>query len=229
MERHYQLKVTSDTTNIDVDSVDAEEVARIVQLAGLNAREVTRTPAPGSIPVPPPGPMSAMPDEVPAEPSMDMGMDAGMDDDQHLMEQTCSICGSYDHNEASCPDMFSPPMTEIREMQAAYDFGSNHSEPEDVDVDTYTYDASRLPQHFGKQGDNTLDDPLKESATQILSRLEERYHFYMAETRENEDGSLSPLSDPDVPDFDKDPFTGDPVDDGSRSPFSTVVRQPSNK
>jgi len=44
--------------------------------------------------------------------------------------------------------------------------------------------------------------------------------------RENEEGVMSPLSDPTKPEFDKDPMSGEkPVDDGSRSPLSTIKRQ----
>lgn len=223
MDRHYQLKVTSDTTNIDVDSIDADEVARIVQLAGLKGGGVQ-----ASVPqVPSPEPQVPLPAETPGEvPVTDVGMD----------EQTCSICGASDHDEYGCPQSLAAEdiedmSSELDEEMAEFDHGHRevNDEGEEVEVDTYVYVPDRLPQHFGKQGDNTLNDPLNEKADTIFHNLQEAYKAYISEA-ENEDGSMSPLSDPTKPEFDKDPFSGEkPVDDGSRSPMSTVKRQPALK
>jgi hypothetical protein len=189
MDRHYQLKVTSDTTNIDVDSVDADEVARIVQLAGLKA-------APVAVP------MSAPPVMEPVDPPAAPTAVDDMGDD--LAEETAEF--DYGHNRQS-------------------DTGN------EVDADTYTWTADRLPQHFGKNGDNTLNDPINEAARSIYMNLSDAYRLFLAEeSRENDDGIMSPLSDPDIEDFDKDPLAGKPVvDDGSHSPMSTIKRQPALK
>ncbi len=217
MDRHYQLKVTSQTTNIDVDSIDAEEVARIVQLAGIAS-----SPAP-----------------MPASPAPVAQMPAAMDVAPEIPQSPhCAICGAEGHDEASCPDaVVSGSMDElekeIEEDVAEFDHG--HYSPSDqggeIDDDTYIWQANRLQQHFGKQGDNTLNDPLNEEASSIYKALREAYEGFLAEGADhNEDGNLSPLSDPTKPEFDKDPFVGDtPVDDGSRSPMSTIKRQPSLK
>jgi len=223
MDRHYQLKVTSDTTNIDVDSIDADEVARIVQLAGLKGGDVsasaTQISSPGSEMS-----SSVIPAEIPNEVPV---TDAGMD------EQTCSICGASDHDEYGCPQSLAAEdiedmSAELDEEMAEFDYGYRtvNDEGDEVDVDTYMYEPDRLPQHFGKPGDNTLNDPLNEKVDMIFRNLQEAYKAYISEA-ENEDGSMSPLSDPTKPEFDKDPFSGEkPIDDGSRSPMSTVKRQP---
>jgi hypothetical protein len=224
MDRHYQLKVTSDTTNIDVDSIDADEVARIVQLAGLKGSVTAPTPAPV--------PMTPMVTPEPTEPVAGEGPEIGLEMD----EQTCSICGASDHDEYACPqtlaaDDIEDMSAELDEEMAEFDHGNKEADDEgkEVDVDTYVYQPDRLPQHFGKQGDNTLNDPLNEKAGTIFHNLQEAYKAYISEA-ENEDGSMSPLSDPTKPEFDKDPFSGEePVDDGSRSPMSTVKRQPALK
>lgn len=191
MDKHYQLSITSSTTNIDVVSIDAEEVARIVQLAGL---PTTSQPTP-------------LPQEVPT---------------------SCAICGALDHGEESCPQVIEP---DALEEIADYDHGKGN-ESEEIDVNDYMYKATRIGQHFGKNGDNTLNDPTKDTFESILENLKSSYYQYISETesRENEAGNLSPLSDPTKPEFDKDPFANEePVDDGSHSPMSTIKRQPSAK
>ena len=193
MDRHYQLKVTSDTTNIDVDSVDADEVARIVQLAGLKAAPVA---------VPMSVPMAAPPVMEPVVPPADPIAVDDMDGD--LAEETAE----FDHG--------------LTRQSAT---GT------EVDADAYTWNADRLPQHFGKNGDNTLNDPINEAARSIYMNLSEAYRLFLAEeSRENDDGVMSPLSEPDIEDFNKDPLAGEPiVDDGSHSPMSTIKRQPALK
>ena len=93
---------------------------------------------------------------------------------------------------------------------------------EEIDVDSYMYHGSKLPQRIvkGGQGDNPL-------ISELHDRLVSEYQRYLAETeRENESGDMSPLSDATKPGFDKDPLSGEkPVTDGSRSPMSRVKRQ----
>lgn len=211
MDRHYQLKVTSDTTNIDVDSIDADEVARIVQLAGLKS-----TPAPVMQPeVPVSGPSI---DEPPVDSSS-----ALLRPPEHgMMEEiSCAICGSSDHDEHSCPE------TIMAENVAEFDYGHDEIDDDGDEVEIDNWRDSKLPQRIvkGGQGDNPLISELHE-------HLLAEYSKYIAEgdDRENDDGVMSPLSDPTKPEFDKDPFSGDtPVDDGSRSPMSTIKRQPALK
>jgi hypothetical protein len=231
MDRHYQLKVTSDTTNIDVDSIDADEVSRIVQLAGLKGSSSSTLPTPIASPAP-----TEMPASVQAPAMSGPSVDGEPEMGSEMDEQTCSICGASDHDEHECPQSLAAEdiedmSAELDEEMAEFDHGHQEvdDEGEEVDVGTYVYQPDRLPQHFGKQGDNTLNDPLTEKADSIFHNLQEAYKAYISEA-ENEDGSMSPLSDPTKPEFDKDPFSGDkPVDDGSRSPMSTVKRQPSLK
>ena len=206
MGRHYELKVTSDTTNIDVSSVDADEVARIVQLAGLAVQNVPAGPlAPqsGMEPVPEPN----------AVPQMDVELSE---------EMPCSVCGSADHPTDACPQS----QADLTEMQAEYDYG--HVEVDDeghpVNVKDYTYKTTVSPQRMvkGMSGDNPL-------VAELHEHLVTEYKRFLEESNEN-DGSLSPLSTPDRQEFDIDPFAGEtPVDDGSHSPMSTIIRQPALK
>lgn len=226
MTRHFQLKVTSPTTNIDVDSIDGLEVARIAQLAGIQVN--TAPPMPPSVAGPP----------VP--PDAGMGLPAPGDlppqgDDLPMEGQTCSICGATDHSEVDCPH--ANPHAGLNELGiteevAEYDHGHDHHSGvgEEVDPDTYLWQPKRAKQHFGKQADNTMDDPINEAANRLYHSLTEAYQEYLRESRENDTGVMSPLSDPDIEDFDKDPMSNEPVvDDGSRSPLSTVRRQPARK
>jgi hypothetical protein len=141
----------------------------------------------------------------------------------------CQTCGSQDHMQDVCPHAVDPSMSlednadGIAE-QADHDYGSQDvdEEGEEVDPSTYVWNGSKLPQRIvkGSQGDNPL-------ISEIHSQLVEKYSQYLTEAdRENEDGSLSPLSDPTKPEFDKDPLSNDePVVDGSHSPMSTIARQ----
>jgi hypothetical protein len=205
MDRHYQLKVTSNTTNIDVDSVDADEVARIVQLAGLKGGPVE---TPMAAPISMPNATPPVADPIPAPGDATDATDA-----------IDSVDVSAD--------------SELDEEVAEFDHGHDPKlgTGEEVDPDSYIWDADRLPQHFGKTGDNTLNDPITEAARSIYKNLSKAYKTFIAEeARENDDGIMSPLSDPDISEFDKDPLSGQPVvDDGSHSPMSTVKRQPALK
>lgn len=224
MERHYQLKITSPTTNIDVDSIDSEEVSRIVQLAGIEAKRqgsaVTTTsvapPMPAVPAITPPGPeagndMSGMdmqaPDNTP-------GMD--MQSPNDIQDYNSEIDGEMDG---------------VLEEIADYDHG-NTPKSKEIDTDTYIWEPEHLEQRFGKIGDNTLTtkapDDLSESIYENLTKAYEKY--MMENKRENDDGVMSPLSDPTKPEFDKDPFAGKtPVDDGTQSPMSQIKRQPALK
>jgi len=215
MEKQFTLSITSDTTDINVNSTDANEVARIVQLAGL----------PPSVPVTQAADMSHPPamDAVPAPISVPPPETATTDNDMEdgLSETQCSICGSNDHQETACPDMIS---ADLEENVAEFDYGEkdNDDEGHEGDVQDYVWQGSKLPQRIvkGGQGDNPL-------ISELYQKLTAQYSLYLEEAdRENEEGVMSPLSDPTKPEFDKDPMSGEkPVDDGSRSPLSTIKRQ----
>lgn len=203
-DRHYQLKVTSDTTNIDVSSVDADEVARIVQLAGL---------APAAPTAPEIMPAVDHSAEMNVMPQADMEINEG---------ESCSICGSHEHTSAACPQADA----DLTETQAEYDYGYADVDDEGhpVNVKDYTYKTTVSPQRMvkGMSGDNPL-------LAELHEHLVLEYKKFVEESIEN-DGSLSPLSTPDRAEFDTDPFSGDtPVDDGSHSPMSTIKRQPALK
>lgn len=211
MERHYQLKITSPTTNIDVDSIDSEEVSRIVQLAGIEAK---RQEASSAAPV---MPQIAAPAVMPAGVPDNTG--AGMDDS--------NVQGDMQDDQEELDSQIDGVLEEI----ADYDHG-NPPETKEVDTDTYIWEPEHLEQRFGKVGDNTLKPiELAELSESIYESLTRAYAEYVIENkRENDDGVMSPLSDPTKPEFDKDPFAGDtPVDDGSQSPMSQIKRQPALK
>lgn len=206
MERHYQLKITSQTTNIDVDSIDSEEVARIVQLAGLEAKR-QETP-PMAMSSPPSAPMIGSPEIPMDEPQMDTIPYNGDPEDGAMMDDQ--------------PD-------DMLEDIADYDHGAA-TNSKDIDASDYIWEPEHLEQRFGKMGDNTLK-PIDELSESLYKHLTKAYRQYVAEAeRENDGGIMSPLSDPTKPEFDKDPFSGDtPVDDGSQSPLSQIKRQPALK
>lgn len=144
------------------------------------------------------------------------------------IEQTkCNVCGANDHSVDSCPNMMTVPVdgSEVDE-QADYDYGDQDNEQagHPVDPDTYIWKGPRTPQRLvkGFAGDNPL-------ISELYSKYSEQYSKYLLEdeNRENADGNESPLTNPTKPEFDKDPLSGEtPVDDGSNSPLSTIVRQP---
>jgi hypothetical protein len=247
MTRHFQLKVTSPTTNIDVDSVDGAEVARIAQLAGI----VPSTPpqmghelsaAPPISPTAGHGQGFSMPPDLPEltsssedDPAVGMDTEEPMNDQDRLdmmEDQTCSVCGASDHSEHDCPHANMVHDDGMTEGFADYDHGHHRTSRngEEVDPDSYLWQAKRAKQHFGKDADNTMDDPVTEAVNRLYHSLTKSYREFIAEDRENDAGLLSPLSNPDIEDFDKDPLSDEPVvDDGSRSPLSTVERQPARK
>ena len=152
-----------------------------------------------------------------AEPSATSSEDSG-----------CQTCGSQDHMQDVCPHAMEPATATIEgiaEEQADNDYGSQDVDEEghEVDPSTYVWNGPKLPQRIvkGSQGDNPL-------ISEIHSQLVEKWSQYLTEDtdRENDDGSLSPLSDPTKPEFDKDPLSNEePVVDGSHSPMSTIARQ----
>lgn len=200
MDKHIELKITSPTTEVNVSSVDAEEVARIVQLAGIQRSSSLMSPvsAPAAL---------QMPDaELPMSAHDTPVSDMPLHHDTEIVD--------YD--------------AELGEQQAEFDFGDNPSEADgdEISVNDYLYKAEKLPQRIkGSNGDSGLLE-------EIQNNLWSKYVAFLKEEvdRENDDGVMSPLSDPTKPEFDKDPLSGEtPVDDGSHSPMSTIVRQPFNK
>ena len=140
----------------------------------------------------------------------------------------CAMCGSTDHGSNQCASMIDADdvvESELDEEQAEYDHG--HQDVKDdgheIDQDDYVWKGSSLPQRLVK---GTLgDNPLIAELHATISALYKQY--LEEEARENDDGMLSPLSDPTKPEFDKDPLSGEePVDDGSHSPLSTIKQQP---
>jgi hypothetical protein len=249
MDRHYQLSITSSSSDINVSSIDSEEVSRIVQLAGMIPVKTPDNNIPNQA-----DPVAAVPAEQ------------------------CAICGANDHDEHNCPSVMSADDTSniddttvdtddtdsnfgddsslndmrknaglpvatntnddqdnddevaydeidaLEEEIAEFDHGYNDNDPdgEEVESDQFIWEPSKLPQRIvkGGQGDNPL-------ISELHAHLLSEYSQYLSEAdRENEAGVMSPLSDPTKPGFDKDPLRDvEPVDDGSRSPFSTVKRQ----
>ena len=112
----------------------------------------------------------------------------------------------------------------LDEDVAEYDYGHRKfkDEGEEVDEPDFIWQAVENPQRIkGSAGDNGL-------IQELHNKLMAEYQDYLAEAddRENDTGVMSPLSDPTKPSFDKDPLSDeDPVDDGSHSPMSTIVRQ----
>lgn len=110
---------------------------------------------------------------------------------------------------------------------ADHDYGNkeNSSEGEPLDTEEYVWDGPHLNQRFGKIGDNTL---MAERAISIFKNYSKEYSQVLAEAdlEPSNAGFDSPLTANNRDEFDKDPFVDEtPVDDGSRSPLSTVKRQ----
>jgi len=149
----------------------------------------------------------------------------------HDDEGHCPECGAAD-GECDCDGAantvsFGPDGIE---MEEEHDFGhTDHPDAgEPVDVDTYMYKAPVGKQRIvkGMMGDNSL---IKEDANRLFAKLKGDYRAYIAEAElaaSNASGAQSPLTATDRDDFEKDPFAGEePVNDGSRSPLSTIKRQ----
>lgn len=239
MDKHIELSITSPTTEVKVTSVDADEVARIVKLAGIQspspaAPVSTAAPMTAPAPVSTPAPMTepaldpiSMPEldqdsmqadenlpQMSSEDEFDMSTD--LDDDMFDSES------DLDHSVA--PD--SPTTSQFHEAQAEFDHGHEpddsdlEKDGEEIPINDYIWNAEKLPQRIkGTQGDNGLLE-------KVYSNLLQKYKEFLNEERENDAGILSPLSDPTKPEFDKDPLSDEtPVDDGSHSPMSTIKRQ----
>lgn len=107
-----------------------------------------------------------------------------------------------------------------------FDYGDQDVEGDgkEVDPDTYIWKGPHTPQRIvkGMMGDNAL-------VTEIHSKILSEYKEFISEDddRDNAEGNQSPLTNAERINFDKDPFHGEEaVDDGSRSPLSTIERYP---
>lgn len=221
MDKHYQLSITDDETAVNVDTINPDAITRILALAGMSIPTST-PPAPSPIP-PGAAPISPMPGDLPPHP-IEMPFSI---DDHESSEYRCSVCGAEDHSEIDCPDVMASQgeVTEIDEL-ADFDFGSQEIDDagQEINKDTYTWRGPSTPQRMvkGMQGDNPL-------VSELHGKLLSDYEQYLAES-ENEDGLMSPLSDPTKPEFDKDPTSDEePITDGTRSPMSRIKRQPAFK
>jgi hypothetical protein len=110
---------------------------------------------------------------------------------------------------------------------ADHDYGHDEKSEigEPLDVEDYVWDGPHLNQRFGKIGDNTL---MAERAITLFKNYSDQYTQMLAEADldPSNAGFDSPLTANSRDEFDKDPFVDEtPVDDGSRSPLSTVKRQ----
>ena len=110
---------------------------------------------------------------------------------------------------------------------ADHDYGHDEKSEigEPLDVEEYVWDGPHLNQRFGKIGDNTL---MAERAITLFKNYSDQYSQMLAEADldPSNAGFDSPLTANSRDEFDKDPFVDEtPVDDGSRSPLSTVKRQ----
>jgi len=110
---------------------------------------------------------------------------------------------------------------------ADHDYGHDEKSEigEPLDVEEYVWDGPHLNQRFGKIGDNTL---MAERAITLFKNYSDQYTQMLeeADLDPSNAGFDSPLTANSRDEFDKDPFVDEtPVDDGSRSPLSTVKRQ----
>jgi hypothetical protein len=230
MDKHYQLSITDDTTAVNVDTIDPEAISRILALAGVKPAVSTPMPMPTNI-----GPQMPPPGEVDIEiPSDEIDGDAmnaidlpfTADQDMEMGDEGCAICGASDHTEMECPDMIAsePEIDEVADYDLANQDLDNNTGHE-LDRGSYIWQGPATPQRQvkGMQGDNPL---INEFHTKLLSDYEQYLLEMSDEEKRNEDGILSPLSDPTKPHFDRDPTSNEePVDDGSRSPLSRIKRQ----
>lgn len=227
MDKHIELKITSPTTEVNVNSVDAEEVARIVQLAGIQRPPSTSATLASVVNGSTTDSMGIQP--VPSiEMPLTTNMDASSFDDVAMPHATPAMDQPHGDDEMSLDMNLDDDSVGLGEQQAEFDFGNNPEEAdgEEISPNDYLYQGPKGPQRIVRSlGDNAL---LQEIHQNLLSK----YAEFLKEDaeRENDDGVMSPLSDPTKPEFDKDPLSAvTPVDDGSHSPMSTIVRQPFNK
>jgi len=133
-------------------------------------------------------------------------------DDQ---EDVCDVCHQ---SPCVCNEV---PVDETADYD--YDNQEVDSEGHPLDQNEYIWKGPREPNRI--VGPNSGTNPLAET---ILDRMKKQWASILAEAdlTAGVAGTMSPLSDPTKPEFDKDPMAKDePVTDGSRSPFSTVRRQ----
>lgn len=213
MTRQYQLKVTSPSTTIDVNSTNADEVARIVQLAGII--DTSDSTVAATTPYNPPQ----------LDASADMINDLG---DSHSSSNVEDFNTSNDNDD---DEYFDP---EIMEVISKYDYGNIDDDDDTIDFDLTAarWNPEKPKQTFGKNGDNTLTDTnINIKSSKLFDELNEAYNQYLSnDDMENDNGQLSPLSHASRGEFETDPFANDtPVDDGSHSPLSTIIREPALK
>lgn len=147
--------------------------------------------------------------------------DCGKPEDQCNcgMNQT-PMCDACDQPLDSCS-------CEMTMENADHDYGHDEKSEigEPLDVEEYVWDGPHLNQRFGKIGDNTL---MAERAITLFKNYSDQYTQMLEEADlvPSNAGFDSPLTANSRDEFDKDPFVDEtPVDDGSRSPLSTVKRQ----
>lgn len=230
MDKHYQLSITDDTTEISIDTINTEEFARLLSLAGVSPTTppMPHQSPPTNIPTPvgptelPPLSISPSPDSGEVSHSIDMPFDGQMSDG-------CAVCGAEDHTEMDCPDVITSQDDEMIGELADFDLinQDNDSEGHEVDKDSYMWQGPATNQRMvkGMQGDNPL---IAELHDKLLSKYEE----YLSEDIDPEDqenvaaGRVSPLTNPTKATFDKDPTSGEEqITDGTRSPLSRIKRQ----
>lgn len=214
MDKHYQLSIIDDNTSVNVDTVDPEALTRILALAGLPA-PTPSVPPPVSTISPQSMPSTSTPMNTSALNAIEVPFTVGDDNgdmgyDDYEVDDECNMGMTGDE--------------EIGEV-ADFDLANQDNKPagHELAVLDYEWSGPHTPQRQvkGMQGDNPL-------ITEFHKSLINKYQEYLFEDEDeyNEDGQLSPLSDPTKPEFDKDPTSNeDPIVDGSRSPFSRIVRQ----
>jgi hypothetical protein len=149
----------------------------------------------------------------------------------------CDDCGNPDEhctcgmNQTAMCDACDNPLEDcncgMTMENADHDYGHDEKSEigEPLDVEDYVWDGPHLNQRFGKIGDNTL---MAERAITLFKNYSDQYTQMLAEADldPSNAGFDSPLTANSRDEFDKDPFVDEtPVDDGSRSPLSTVKRQ----
>lgn len=116
----------------------------------------------------------------------------------------------------------------VMEQQAAYDYGHQDATEEQTEFTITDYNfrgRADLPERLtsARFGSNPLKNEMTEST---YKNLLDKYEQFLNETRENEAGLMSPLTDENREEFDLDPQREqDTVTDGSHSPLSTIIRQ----
>ena len=145
------------------------------------------------------------------------------DGGEAVLDETCAFCegNGADHMGGKCGYCNGTGSRELDE-EMLHDYGHSMSR-----LAKYQSSSNLKPitakQNFGKQADNTWkDDP-----EQVLDHLTESYAAFLLEADIDLDaGTQSPLTADSRNKFDRDPQSNDKVvDDGSRSPMSSIKRQ----